>query len=278
MSNDNKGREPIECPDIVPEEQKGMTDEEREWIAKAPPKPRVPRYVFVAAALVLAAAFGGGGFWYYRTNVLPEKYNQRAEALMKEKNYAQAEELYKKIIKIRPERKDVLFNMAICCEENGDAESAIKYCEEHLKTAKNDSRAMTRLAWLYMKSESYEKALHWFREAVKHNKKNEELWHMTAEAAKKAGDVKTAAEALLQRAKLCAGDIEKMLFCGKELLTLGNYKDAAEIFAAAAASSAPDDSRALHGVKAARAMLGLPTEEKYIIRPGRSLGLIRIGA
>lgn len=278
MSNDNKGREPIECPDIVPEEQKGMTDEEREWIAKAPPKPRVPRYVFVAAALVLAAAFGGGGFWYYRTNVMPEKYNQRAEALMKEKNYAQAEELYKKIIKIRPERKDVLFNMAICCEENGDAESAIKYCEEHLKTAKNDSRAMTRLAWLYMKSESYEKALHWFREAVKHNKKNEELWHMTAEAAKKAGDVKTAAEALLQRVKLCAGDIEKMLFCGKELLTLGNYKGAADVFAAAAASSAPDDSRALHGVKAARAMLGLPTEEKYIIRPGRSLGLIRIGA
>ena len=278
MSSDNRDRETIECPDIVPEEQKGMTAEELEWIAKDPPKPRVPRYVFVAAALLLAAAFGGGGYWYYRTNVLPEKYNQRAEALMKEKNFAEAEELYEKIIKIRPERKDVLFNMAVCCEENGDAESAIKYCEEHLKSAKNDARAMARLAWLYMKSGNYEKALHRFREAAKHDKKNEELWRMTAEAAKKTGDVKTAAEALLQRAKLCAGDVDKVLACGKELLTLGNYKDAADVFADAAAKSAPDDNRALHGIKAARAMLGLPTEEKYIIRPGRSLGLIRIGA
>lgn len=278
MTSDKKGKEIIECPDVVPEEQKGMTDEEREWAAKDPPRPRVPRYVFAAAAIILAAAFGGGGFWYYHTNVMPEKYNRRAEALMKERNFAQAGELYKRIIRIRPERKDVLFNMAVCCEENGDANEAIKYCEEHLKTARNDTRAMTRLAWLYMKKEDYEKALKWFREASKHDKKNEELWRMTAEAAKMTGDVKAAANAIMQLAKLCAGDVDRMLSCGRELLKLGSYRGAADVFSAAAAKSAPDDNRALHGVRAAKNMLGLPAEEKFVIRPGVSLGLIKLGA
>ncbi|OFB73372.1 hypothetical protein JS77_04965, partial [Synergistes jonesii] len=169
--NDRKDEE-IKCPDVVPEDQKGMTEEEREWSVKAPPKPRVPRYVFTAAAVVLAVAFAGGGLWYYRTNVMPEKYNLRAEVLMKDGNYAQAEELYEKIIKIRPERRDVLFNIAACREGMGDADGATAFYEEHLKTAKNDARAMTRLGWLYMKKGDYVKALHWFQEAVRRDKKN----------------------------------------------------------------------------------------------------------
>lgn len=275
--NDRKDEE-IKCPDVVPEDQKGMTEEEREWSVKAPPKPRVPRYVFTAAAVMLAAAFAGGGLWYYRTNVMPEKYNLRAEALMKDGNYAQAEELYEKIIKIRPERRDVLFNIAACREGMGDAEGAITFYEEHLKTAKNDARAMTRLGWLYMKKGDYVKALHWFQEGVRRDKKNEELWRMTADAARGAEDAEAAGDALMQLSKLCKKDNEKVLACAKELLALKDYRRALEVFGAAAKGAGAGDARALHGAAAVKAMLGLPTEEKFVIRPGESLGLIKLGA
>ena len=127
MENEDKmSGENIKCTDMVPEEQKGMTEEEREWSVKSPPRPRVPRYVFVTIALILLIAFGGGSWWYYRKNVLPEKYYLRATALMKEKEYARAEELYRRIMKIRPERRDVLYNIAYCKEETGDTAEAIR--------------------------------------------------------------------------------------------------------------------------------------------------------
>ncbi|HIR17351.1 MAG TPA: hypothetical protein IAD35_04745, partial [Candidatus Caccocola faecigallinarum] len=51
--------EDIKCPEIVPEEQKGLTEAERSWSAQKPQRPRVPRKVFIAAALLLLAAFAG---------------------------------------------------------------------------------------------------------------------------------------------------------------------------------------------------------------------------
>ncbi|MCD8391996.1 MAG: tetratricopeptide repeat protein, partial [Cloacibacillus porcorum] len=160
-NEENIDGENIKCPDIVPEDQKGMTEEELEWSVKNPPRPKVPRYVFIALALILLVAFGGGSWWYYRKNVLPEKYYLRATTLMKDKQYARAEELYRRIMKIRPERRDVLYNIAYCKEETGETAEAIKYYEEHLKTAKNDTKAMTCLGWLYMKGGNYEQALKW---------------------------------------------------------------------------------------------------------------------
>ena len=114
---------------------------------------------------------------------------------MKEKEYARAEELYRRIMKIRPERRDVLYNIAYCKEETGDTAEAIRYYEEHLKTAKNDAKAMTRLGWLYMKGGEYERALRWLKEAASRDKKNDELWRLTAGAAVKAGDGEEAAKA-----------------------------------------------------------------------------------
>ena len=202
-NEENIDGENIKCPDIVPEDQKGMTEEELEWSVKNPPRPKVPRYVFIALALILLVAFGGGSWWYYRKNVLPEKYYLRATTLMKDKQYARVEELYRRIMKIRPERRDVLYNIAYCKEETGETAEAIKYYEEHLKTAKNDTKAMTRLGWLYMKGGDYEQALKWLKEAASRDKKNDELWRLTAEAAMKAGDVEEAGKAWSHIATLC---------------------------------------------------------------------------
>lgn len=275
-NEENIDGENIKCPDIVPEDQKGMTEEELEWSVKNPPRPKVPRYVFIALALILLVAFGGGSWWYYRKNVLPEKYYLRATTLMKDKQYARAEELYRRIMKIRPERRDVLYNIAYCKEETGETAEAIKYYEEHLKTAKNDTKAMTRLGWLYMKGGDYEQALKWLKEAASRDKKNDELWRLTAKAAMKAGDVEEAGKAWLHIATLCK-EPDKIMACGKELLALKDYRRALDVYALAA-KAAPDDKRPLHGMSAARAMLGLPTEAKFVIKPGESLGLIKLDA
>ena len=186
-SSNRENQEEIRLPEAVPEEQTGMTEEEREWSTKAPPRPSVPRYVFITAAIILLAAFAGGSWWYYRTNVLPEKYYMKATALYEQRQYARAEELYRRIMKLRPERRDVLFYIASCREEQGDKDGAIKYYMEHLKSAVNDARAMTRLGWLNMEKGDYGQALKWFKEAGKRKKKDTEVWSMTAMGARTAG-------------------------------------------------------------------------------------------
>ena len=145
--NDDKD---IKCPETVPEEQKGLTEAERSWSAQKPQRPRVPRKVFIAAALLLLAAFAGGGWWYYRTNVLPEEYYMRATQLFKAEDFAGAEELFDKIKKLRPERRDLFYYKAYCRERQGDKASAVKYYEEHLKSEPEDVKAMVRLGWLYL--------------------------------------------------------------------------------------------------------------------------------
>lgn len=276
IEDENKEEE-LKCPEVVPEEQTGMTEEEREWSAKTPPRPRVPRYVFVTIAVLLLISFGGGSWWYYRKNVLPEKLYMRAEALYEQKQYAHAEELYRRIMSIRPERRDILFNIAGCREEQGDVPGAIKYYEEHVKTAINDSRAMSRLGWLYMKRGNYEQALRWFKEAGKRKKKDPEIWSMAAEAAVKAGQPAEAAEAYEHLSKL-TDDPEKIMECGRALLRVKAYEEALGVYARAAEEAAAGDMRAVHGMNAAKAMLGYPTDPKYVIAPGRALGPIVLDA
>ena len=65
--------------------------------------------------------------------------------------------------------------------------------------------------------------------------------------------------------------------CGKELLALKDYRRAIDVYVLAA-KAAPGDNRPLHGMNAAKAMLGLPTEAKFVILPGKSLGLIKLDA
>lgn len=266
----------IKCPDSVPEEQKGTTDEERKWTAKSPPRPEVPRAVFIAAACVLIAAFAAGGWWYYRTNVLPEKYYHKAAELFEAQEYAAAGELYRKIMDIRPERRDLLYHIAYCMEMTEDAASAVEYYERHLESAPGDAKAMTRLAWLYFRGEKYDAALKWFKEAAKQAKDGSEAWRLTACAAEKAGNKEEAAAAWLKAAE-SSEDPSEMMQYAKALMKLGAYETAAKAYTAAAKAS-PGDKAPIHGLNAAKAMLGLPTDPRCIIYPGRALGYVRLGA
>lgn len=127
----------------------------------------IRRMVF-ATMIVAVLLAGGSGRWYYWKNILPDKYYVRASALMKEKDYVEAETFYQRILKIRPERFELLYNIALCREETGDAEAAIGYYKKYLKKDTDDARAMTRLGWLCMKTGRFEEALHWLKEASEH--------------------------------------------------------------------------------------------------------------
>ncbi|HIT02876.1 MAG TPA: tetratricopeptide repeat protein [Candidatus Caccocola faecipullorum] len=268
--------EDIKCPETVPEEQKGLTEAERSWSVKKTQRPRVPRSVFIAAALLLLAAFAGGGWWYYRTNVLPEEYYMRAAQLFKAGDYAGAEELFDKIKKLRPERRDLFYYKAYCREQRGDKAAAVKYYEEHLKTEPEDVKAMVRLGWLYLGRGDYNAALKWFREAAKREKKDAALWRMTAEAAEKSGDRAEASAAWLAAAK-SSDAADDVMSCGKALLRIGDYRAAMTAYELAA-KAAPDDKAPLHGLAAAKAMLGLPTNPRLVIAPGEALGAVKLGA
>ena len=87
------------CPEIVPEEQTGMTEEEQEWALKKEPRPPVPRGVFLALAIVVILAFAGGSWWYYHTNVQPEKLYQKATYLFEQKRYSDACPIYVHVLR-----------------------------------------------------------------------------------------------------------------------------------------------------------------------------------
>lgn len=69
---------------------------------------------------------------------------------MKQEKYREAGALYLKVLKLRPERKDVLYQIAYCLEMTGKKDEAVSRYEEHLKMMPHDVKALLRLGWLYM--------------------------------------------------------------------------------------------------------------------------------
>lgn len=274
MINDNCSNNQEKCPEIVPEEQTGMTKEEQEWGLKKEHRPPVPRYVFGVIAAVILVVFLGGSLWYYRTSVLPEKYYQRASAQFKLENYSEAYLLYEKVLRLRPERKNILYQMAFCLEKTGKTDEAISHYEEHLKILPGDGKALIRSGWLYTQKNNFEKGLPALKEGAA-KLKDPYAWALVSEAAIKSKNIETAVEALVKQTELFKKP-EQVLTCSKMLMDLGAWKEALKGYERFS-ELAPDDRRGLHGTNAAKTMLGWPTDPKLVIRPGKSIGMIEIG-
>jgi tetratricopeptide (TPR) repeat protein len=263
------------CPEIVPEEQTGMTKEEQEWGLKKEPRPPLPRYVFGIIAALILIIFLGGSLWYYRTSVLPEKYFQKASAHFKQEEYSEAYILYEKVLKLRPERKNILYQMAFCLEKTGRIDEAIARYEEHLKTIPGDGKALLRMGWLYIqKNDDTGKGLAALKEGAA-KLKDPYAWALVSEAALKSKDYETAVEALVKEIELFK-EPEQVLTCSKMLMGLGAWEEALKGYERFS-ELAPDDKRGIHGANAAKAMLGRPTDPRLVIRPGISIGPVRIG-
>ncbi|MDD4159431.1 MAG: tetratricopeptide repeat protein [Synergistaceae bacterium] len=274
MTNNNCGNNEEKCPEIVPEEQTGMTQEEQDWGLKKEPRPPVPRYVFGVIAALILTLFLGGSFWYYRTSVLPEKYYQRAASQFKHENYAEAYLLYEKVLKLRPERKNILYQMALCLEKTGKIDEAIRDYEKHLETIPGDGKALIRIGWLYTQKNNFEKGLPALKEGAA-KLKDPYAWALLSEAAIKSKNSEMAVQALSKQTELFK-EPEQVLTCSKMLMDLGAWKNALKGYERFSAL-APDDRRGIHGANAAKTMLGWPTDPSIIIKPGRSIGMIEIG-
>lgn len=275
MTDNNCAINEEKCPEIVPEEQTGMTKEEQEWGLKKEPRPPLPRYVFGIIAALILIIFLGGSLWYYRTSVLPEKYFQKASAHFKQEEYSEAYILYEKVLKLRPERKNILYQMAFCLEKTGRIDEAIARYEEHLKTIPGDGKALLRMGWLYIqKNDDTGKGLAALKEGAA-KLKDPYAWALVSEAALKSKDYETAVEALVKEIELFK-EPEQVLTCSKMLMGLGAWEKALKGYERFS-ELAPDDKRGIHGANAAKAMLGRPTDPRLVIRPGISIGPVRIG-
>lgn len=274
MTDNNCAGNEEKCPETVPEEQTGMTKEEQEWGLKKEPRPPVPRYVFGVIAALILAVFLGGSIWYYRTSVLPEKYYQRASSHFKLEEYSEAYLLYEKVLKLRPERKNILYQMAFCLEKIGRTDEAISRYEEHLKILPGDGNALLRMGWLYTQKNDMERGLAALKKGAA-KLKDPYAWALVNEAAVRSKDRATAVEALVKQTELFK-EPEQVLTCSKMLMDLEAWEEALKGYERFS-KLASGDKRGIHGANAAKAMLGWPTDPGLVVRPGKSIGLVEIG-
>lgn len=267
---------PQSFPEIAPKDKIGVTEEEKTWAAKKPPRPHVPHYVFISIAIFFLLAFAGGGFWYHRKNILPEKYYMRAEAQFNAEKYQEAFALYEKAAKIQPDRRDIYNNMARTQVRLGDVDNAINCYEAHLKKQPDDAKASLEAAELYVDKKNYDRAIELLSKTAYKLGGGGEAAERLAEVELLAGYQDRATDTL-GKAAAAYGDPEKVIDLAKKLMTLGDYMRALDAYHRAT-KLAPDDTRGLHGANAARAMLGIPTDPAMIITPGVSLGSVKLGA
>lgn len=273
--SDNK-RKKIKCPEFVSEEQIGATEEELQWALKKEARPPLPRAVFITVAALLFLAFIIGGTFYYRTNILPEKYYQSADSLFKQEKYDEATKQYLKVLKLRPERKDLLFQIAYCHEKIGKSEEAVLYYEKHIEIMANDTKAAIRLGWLYFEKGEYEKAFTMLENASKRNKKNPDMWNLLSKISIKRNNKKLAIIGLSNFAKYTQNS-EEILIAGKALMELKAYKEALVAYNRYTEKGL-QDSRGEHGALAAKIMMGHPADMNLVIIPGESIGPILLNA
>lgn len=258
----------------VPGELTGITPEEAAYVP--PPEARpLPRGLFVCLGLALLLAFVGGGFWYYRHTVLPEKHFQEATRLYAARRYGPALDLFRKVLRERPERKDTLFQIGVCLESLGRPGEALEAYEEHLHNQPRDGGAWARTGRIYLALGRPESALDPLEKAVRLAPKNGEFQGLLGEVYRRLGSRERAVEHFALAVTWSDGE-EDLLRHAKALMTLKAYPEAARGYRKAS-ERAPEDPRPRHGLAAARAMLGLPTDDRYFLVPGTSLGPVALG-
>lgn len=275
-NNSSNKMNKIKCPEFVQEEDIGQTEEERQWTLKKEPRPPLPRALFFIIGALLALSFIIGGIWYYRTNLLPEKHYQIANALFKQEKYEEATKHYLRVLKLRPERKDVLYQIAFSLEKTKKIDEAIPYYESHIKLMPNDTKALIRLGWLYFEKGEYEKALITLQNASKKDKKNPDLWNLLSKIKLQSGDKEGAVLAIANFSKYTHNP-EEILLAGKQLMNLKAYEEALSAYNRFT-DKETNDNRGKHGAMAAKIMMGRPADSKLVIIPGKSIGLVALDA
>ena len=257
-------------------EQTGLTPEEEAYVPRTESKP-LPKGLFIALFLLLLIAFGGGATLYYRFNILPEMLFQEASNHFEKGEYEPALLKYRKVLKLKPERRDTLLGIAYSLEKLGRNDEAIAAYSKHLELQPRDTDAMIRLGRIYMRQGRYEAALNPFVMASKREPKNGEVCFSLGLIYDSLGSLKRAAESYIKAVESDTKDPELLFAASKALMKSGYYREALSGFSRAGEFVASGDKRALHSIKAAKSMMGWPTDPALIITPAESLGELKIG-
>lgn len=260
----------------VPPEKTGLTPEEEAYVPRTESRP-LPRSVFALLTCVLLLAFAGGGIFYYHSAIHPERQYQKATRLFENEHYEEALALYQKALRNRPERRGTLFQIASCYEKLGrDTEAAVSFAR-HLEAAPRDTNALLRLGNVYLRLGQFENALAPFENMAKISPDNAETRHSLGKIYEKLASTARAADNYELALKSDKADPELLLSASKSLMGLGRYESALRGYERAQGAAEPGDNRASHGAKAAKNMLGWPTDPAIILVPGKSLGALEIG-
>lgn len=264
-------------PVHVPPEKTGLTPEEEAYVPRTESRP-LSRFFFVSIPLLLLIAFAGGGFWYYRNNILPEVLFQTADRHFRAGEFEEAVVQYRKVFRLKPERRDTLLRMGQALERQGKDSEAIFAYERHLETRPKDADTLILLGELYLRMGRHEDALGPLERASRLVPKRGEVRYLLGRVYGHLGSDERAAENYTKAIDSNVRDVELLLSASKSLMKLGRYREALRGFTRAGDFAASDDKRPLHSINAAKGMLGWPTDPAVIIKPGESLGALALGA
>ncbi|MCX7828203.1 MAG: tetratricopeptide repeat protein, partial [Thermanaerothrix sp.] len=251
----------------------GETSQE---INYSPPPPKtVSRGVILWVLLALLGAFFGGGVWYYRTKVLPERLFLEAGKLYEAKRYGEALELYQRVFKLRPERKDTLLMVGLCQERLGRYNEAMDSFSRQGALSPKDPRAFLGMGRILLELGRPEEALGPLKKAQKLSRSSPYPNRLLARAYQAVGSRELAVRHLRIAAE-GEKDVEKLLLDGKDLFRLGDYEGARAVFEDVLAQDS-DNNAARHALAAANSMLGIPNDPNLLAVPGKSLGPVEMG-
>ena len=236
----------------------------------------IPKTVFYAAVVAVIIIIAISGTYYYRDNVMPEKLLRSAERSFEEGDYGAALENYRRVLALKPQRRDELFKMGYSMERQGDDAGAIDAYVAHLRNEPDYKDSLFRLGTLYFNRGMFREARGTLLKAKAHEVPAS-ADYMLGVATETLGDPESAYENYIEAMRRSEGDAELLYASSRALMRLGYYRDALEGFTEMGRNAVSGDMRAFHASNAAKAMLGWPTDPALVIAPGSAIGSVAIG-
>lgn len=241
------------------------------------------RTLITAAAVIIMILIGAAGYKYYDIFLLPGKLIDDTEMLIDKGEYETAVSVYERAAALKdpPKPSDALMlKIADAYERIGRYESAASLFKTYIDEKGGPSGApdiAEHLADVYITIGDNEAGRKVFAEISNDVSGDVKLWHELAIMYEYELDDASAAVAYRRMIDLEPKSADEYLDAGRCFMRIGEHWEALAAFEVSEELAASDDKRPYHAVKAAKDMLGWPTDAAMVITPGMSLGHLNLG-